>query len=372
MRVAVIGGGFFGLFIAQHMAKNGYKVDVYEKEESLMTRASYVNQARIHNGYHYPRSVMTAGRSHQSFSVFCNDFHSCVENRFHKYYAIPKKSNKINSTQFENFCNYIDIECDYAPERVRNMFDSVYVDNVYSVEEFAFNSFKLRDEILKRNKGLNVTINFKTKVNSISYKDSNKILLKTSGMKDPDIEYTHVFNCTYASINEINSNSLIPTIPLTYELTEIAIIKPPEKMRNIGVTVMCGPFFSTMPFPTSELHSLTHVRYTPVREGKNFSSFSEFNNRESLDSIPFSSYQYMISDASRYIPILGESEYKESKWEIKTILPSSENDDSRPILFKSNYSDLDGYHCVMGGKIDNVYDAAEYIDSNILNKSGFK
>ena len=68
----------------------------------------------------------------------------------------------------------------------------------------------------------------------------------------------------------------------------------------------------------------------------------------------------MKLDAQRYIPILGDVNYKESLWEVKTILPRSETDDSRPILFKANYG-LPGLHCVMGWKIDNVYDVIQTI-----------
>lgn len=63
----------------------------------------------------------------------------------------------------------------------------------------------------------------------------------------------------------------------------------------------------------------------------------------------------MRRDAARYMPAAGECQYKDSLWEVKTILPSSEIDDSRPILFKPNYH-YKNYHCIMGGKIDNVYD----------------
>ena len=53
---------------------------------------------------------------------------------------------------------------------------------------------------------------------------------------------------------------------------------------------------------------------------------------------------------------------------MKTILPSSEIDDSRPILFKMNYA-YDGYNCIIGGKIDNVYDMIAIFDNN---KGAFK
>ena len=72
----------------------------------------------------------------------------------------------------------------------------------------------------------------------------------------------------------------------------------------------------------------------------------------------------MKTDAARYLPILSECQYERSLWEVKTVLPRSETDDSRPILCKFNYG-IKGLHCVMGGKIDNVYDAVSAIESQL-------
>ncbi len=44
-----------------------------------------------------------------------------------------------------------------------------------------------------------------------------------------------------------------------------------------------------------------------------------------------------------------------SLWEIKTILPQSDANDSRPILFKRD-TELPGVISLLGGKIDNIYD----------------
>ena len=84
-QIIIIGGGYFGLYIAYYLGEKHYKVDLFEKSSELMSRASYNNQARIHNGYHYPRSVLTALRSRQSFPRFIKDFPSCVCNDFDKY-----------------------------------------------------------------------------------------------------------------------------------------------------------------------------------------------------------------------------------------------------------------------------------------------
>ena len=75
----------------------------------------------------------------------------------------------------------------------------------------------------------------------------------------------------------------------------------------------------------------------------------------------------MLLDGIRYIPCLKECVYKESLWEVKTVLPRSEIDDSRPILFKANYG-YEGLHCIIGGKIDNIYDVIEIIKKKGLDQ----
>ena len=64
----VVGGGFFGCKIAIELRRRGFShVVLCERESALMRRASYANQARVHNGYHYPRSLVTAERSRRNF-----------------------------------------------------------------------------------------------------------------------------------------------------------------------------------------------------------------------------------------------------------------------------------------------------------------
>ena len=78
----------------------------------------------------------------------------------------------------------------------------------------------------------------------------------------------------------------------------------------------------------------------------------------------YSAWKIMQRDAARYIPCLNECTYRKSLWEVKTVLPRSEVNDSRPILCKFNYG-LKGFHCVMGGKIDNAYDAVAAIEKEL-------
>lgn len=53
----VVGGGFYGCMLAAHLSRSrGRRVLLLEAAGELLGRASFANQARVHNGYHYPRS----------------------------------------------------------------------------------------------------------------------------------------------------------------------------------------------------------------------------------------------------------------------------------------------------------------------------
>lgn len=363
--IVVIGAGFFGLNIAEYFGKLGKSVLLCERADACMTRASYVNQARIHNGYHYPRSVLTAMRSRVSFPRFVKDFPECVVNDFEKYYGIGKILGKVNAMQFAEFCRRIGAECEDAPQSVSRLFDQHYIEKMFRVKEFAFDSTILRDTMLGRIAAANVELLMSCEVNKLAKTGGAKdirVLVSVDG-EEVTIAASHVFNCTYSNLNFVNVNSAVAMIPLKYEMTEMALVEVPDEIKGKAFTIMCGPFFSLMPFPSRGLYSLSHVRYTPHYEWNDdpnrYVSPLTVHERDAKQTF----YQEMVHDAARYMPLISKCDYRDSIWEVKTLLPSSEIDDSRPILCKLNYG-LNGYHCVMGGKIDNVYDIISVLKEN--------
>jgi hypothetical protein len=170
----------------------------------------------------------------------------------------------------------------------------------------------------------------------------------------------HAFNCTYAGINDVLRRSDLPLLALRQAFTELVLVEVPEALRDVGVTVMCGPFFSFMPFPPRGLHTLSHVRYTPHASWLDAVGAGE--NAARLHALPRrSNAVFMLKDAERYFPPAARFHVAGSLWELKTILPQSDSDDSRPILFKRD-AGMPGLHCVLGGKIDNVYDMSRELD----------
>ena len=358
----IIGGGFFGLAIAGYLKKaHGLKdVMVLEKESDFMQRASYNNQARVHGGYHYPRSLLTALRSQVNFDRFVSDYKDAIVSDFDKYYAIPKNFSKVSAKQFKLFIDRINAPIEFAPENIKKLFSEHLIEDVFKVREYAFNSYKLKKILLNELEECGVKLETGVLVKSVSKgKDGIKVLASNG----KEYQAKNVFNCTYSLINKINLGSGLPHIKVKHELAEMCLVTLPNELSSLSVTVMCGPFFSFMPFPDKDLHTLSHVRYTPHSEwhdnGSNYRDGHKYLD-EKVKKVTH--FQQMYKDAIRYIPALKKIKYKDSLWEIKTVLQSSEQDDSRPILFKQNHG-LKGYACIMGGKLDNIYDAFREIDT---------
>jgi glycine/D-amino acid oxidase-like deaminating enzyme len=359
---AVIGGGFFGCMTALRLRQRYRRVVVLEREAELLCRASYNNQARVHNGYHYPRSLTTALRSRLNFPRFVRQFESCIDRDFDQYYAVARIFSKVTAAQFRNFFRRVGAPLEPAPDAVRRLFREELVEEVFRVTEYAFDTLRLRDVLRTWLDRDGIEVRTSTEVVCIGPLPGGRLrLVLREGAGEVELAAGEVFNCTYAQTNQVLAASGLPLIPLQQELTEMALVEVPAALRHIGITVMCGPFFSVMPFPARDLHSLSHVRYTPHdawSEGpQRFApAYAEMERRPKQTS-----FAWMLHDASRYVPLLRQCRYVDSLWEVKTVLPRNEADDGRPILFRRHHG-LANFHCVLGAKIDNVYDLLDEMD----------
>lgn len=358
----IVGGGFFGCSLALHLRREvGLETAILECGDELMQRASYANQARVHNGYHYPRSILTGLRSHLNFERFVSEFRETICDRFEAYYAVARHFSKVNAAQFRLFCKRIGAPVAPAPKDVRALFAPDLVEDVFQVVEVAFDSDKLRAQTWRALKAAEVDVFLGTEARSVRSSRTGGGLAVACATANGGRTFhgRRVFSCTYSRTNRLLVDSGCQPIPLKHEVAELALVEVPEPLRNRAVTVMCGPFFSLMPYPPRGLHSLSHVRYTPHCEWLDGPATPYCDPYAMLDGAPLRpAARHMIKDAARYIPCLAESRYVESIWETKTVLPASERDDSRPILFARD-SGLRGLTCILGGKVDNIYDMIE-------------
>lgn len=357
----VIGGGFYGCEIARYFRKRYNRILIIDRESELLKRASYVNQARVHNGYHYPRNLLTAKSSHNNYKLFLKDYSFAIDKDFLKLYLIAKSNSKVTPNQFERFMHIVGAPTKDVKKEYSKLINTDRIDAVYQVEECAFNAVSLRKFEEKMIKDSSIDLLLNTEAVSVHPLVDNKLLLET---QNGTFQAKKIINCTYSRINTFLRNSKLPTLPFKHEIIEMALVKPPDELKNIGLTVMDGPFFSMMPFPAKQLHSLSHVHYTPITSWADDSSRIRVDPYKKLNRyMNDTRVIYMIKDAARYVPAIEKAKYVESLYEIKTVLLENEEDDGRPILFRPNYG-IPNFSLVMGGKIDNIYDIINAIEMN--------
>lgn len=361
----IIGGGTYGCFAALRLAEKfgGGNVLIVEQEADIMLRASYHNQARVHGGYHYPRSLLTALRSRINAPRFIAEFKDAIITDFEQYYAISRRRSNVTASQFVQFCRRVGADLRPAPAPIRRLFDDDLIEAVYCVTEHAFDADRLREclrariadkgiEVLTRTEAVTVAVErgaagqeFRLQVRDVASDERR------------DLTCQYLYNCTYSRLNEILARSGLQTIHLKHEATEMALVELPPRLRNLSITVMCGPFFSLMPFPPTKLATLSHVSYTPHYEWVDAPANGGHVPHRPAFPLP-TRFDRMRRDAARYVPALRECSYVRSLWEVKTILPQSGVNDSRPILFKRDPS-APNLISLLGSKIDNIFDLDE-------------
>lgn len=354
--LVIVGAGFFGLRIALFAREvlGAERVVVLESEPEVMTRASFVNQARVHNGYHYPRSILTAYRSRVSSRAFADEYREAVFDDFRHYYAVASRLSKVNARQFEVFCDRIGAVHTPASADVTSLFSPALIERVWEVEEKAFDARILRRIMLERLDAAGGIEIFPSTVGVRVLPSPRGAAVETDRMGT--IHAPHVISSVYSQLNTLHRRSGLPTVPLQQEITEMALVALPERLRGFGVTVMDGPFFSIMPFPSAGLHTLSHVRYTPHGRWRDVPGEPDSRpipSRTELEG--HSTFREMLTDVRRYVPAFADMTQHGSVREVKTVLADDDRSDSRPVLVRAGFG-VDGYIAVMGGKIDNIND----------------
>jgi len=352
----IVGAGIYGCWIALRLSEMGKKVLLIERREGICLQASLWNQARIHKGYHYPRSVLTALRSRINYAVFKKQFSSAVSEDHIHLYAISKKNSYISAKHFAQFMSRIGAPIRKCSQGLKNKFAEELIEDVFEVQEAVFDARKLAQIMGERLEQAAVTLALDSELVGIT-RDENgghQVVFAHPQQGKRSVLARRIFNCTYSNLNGVLKVAEQKPIDLKLELAEIAMVEVPASLKGLGITIMCGPFFSLMPFPSTGLHSLSHVRYTPRFSCQgSFQALTE-KERASLKS----RFSHMLHDSSRFVPEMKELKYVQSFWAMKALLPQTESSDGRPIYFRPSSPDKSIIN-VLGGKIDNIFDLSD-------------
>lgn len=367
----IIGAGLYGLYAADFCAKKGERVLILEYDEAPFQRATYINQARVHMGYHYPRSYSTAIKSAHYFDRFNEDYGFCVHSSFDQIYATSAAFSWTNAAQFQQFCDAAGIRCEaVSPQRY---FNAGMCDGAFLTKEYTYDAMILRDHFLQELRSFpKAELVCGARIDNIEEQGSHFAVHLADGST---VSSDYILNATYASTNQLLTrfSKEYSPIRIKYELCEIILCEVDEALRGTGITVMDGPFFSIMPFGKTGYHSLTAVTFTPhVTSYDKLPSFKcqeasggtcspdQLANCNACAGKPASAWPYMSQMARKYMRAELGFSYVKSLFSMKPILQASEIDDSRPTVIRK-LSDRPTLISVLSGKINTVYDLDEVL-----------
>ena len=194
----IFGAGIYGLYSALTCARQGQRILVLERDSNAFMRATYINQARVHMGYHYPRSKMTALKSAHYFQRFCEDYGFCIKRDFKQIYATSAALSWTNASAFQKFCDDSNIPCERINEK--EYFRTGLCDGAFLTEEYTYDAMILRDYFLVELKQSGcVDIRYNQKIERID-QDGEHWIITSSGQS---YKTPFILNATYAGINEI-------------------------------------------------------------------------------------------------------------------------------------------------------------------------
>ena len=278
MKVAIIGGGFYGIMASIELASNESinEVTIYEKKNGLMQGAGKYNQARLHLGFHYPRSKETIFQSKNGFLFYKKKFPNITKS-INKNIYLVRDDGLVGSDEYikimednELYFKYFDItDCAF-----KYKYDGVGF-KALQVEERYIDFLKLKNFLFKQVDNLGVNIRLKQEVRNI---DSNKgNILFNNGEKE---KFDFIVNCTYTDPFMGFSEE---KIDLKYEFCTLLVIASNE-IQNQAITIMDGDYVSIYPW-FSNLHSVSSVKFTPSIKTDNLLDLQNKIKKRTIDEI---------------------------------------------------------------------------------------
>ena len=349
MKIAVIGGGIFGITTAFTLGKE-YDVELFEKNNDLLKAASGSNQYRIHRGYHYPRSMETVLEIMKSENSFQKIFSSTTVNYYEHYYCIAKKNSLTSATQFVDFC------AKYGLEIEESVLDCVQKDSIeicVRVKESVYDPKKLKKLSIDKLKECNVKVHLNTQVTDEIFEEFDKVVV-----------------CTYANLNGLLDKFPESQQEYQFELCEKPVVKLPSSFRNKSVVIMDGPFMCIDPLGNTDLHLLCNVRHEIHQT--NIGKFPDISKEylHLLDSgiiknPNHTNYAKFIESSLEFFPEIKNAQHVGSMFTIRAVPPRVEDTDERPTIVKKINEKI---ITVFSGKITTCVQAANEV-KKIIQKN---
>ena len=349
MRIAIVGGGIFGITASIILAKN-HQVELFEKNNELLQSASGSNQFRIHRGYHYPRSPDTVKDIIESENSFKEVFSDAMLTNFEHYYCIAKENSLTSAKQFLDFCNKFQLE--YTPSQLQFM-NKDSIEMCIRVKESVYDPEKLRQVCWKKLKDQNVKIHLSNKVSDDLFEKFDRVVI-----------------CAYTGINQLLKQYPTQQNEYQFELCEKPVVKLPESFKNKSVVIMDGPFMCIDPLGNTGLHLLCNVvheihqtnigKYPSINK-----KFVDLIDKGIIKNPSQTNFPKFIESTIDFIPEITKAKHVGSMCTYRAVPPRVEETDARPTIVKEINNKI---VTLFSGKITTCVEAARKVEK-IFEKS---
>jgi hypothetical protein len=341
MNVAVVGAGIFGTTISWLLSKEGYKVDLFEKNSDILMAASTVNQYRLHKGYHYPRSMETIVSCLKGEKEFRKVYAEAVIDSFDHFYPIANQKGLSTADQ----CLKVWDDCELEYEVVDlDLMKKDKIEVCLKVKESLFNPNKFKEICLSRLKEYSVNLQLGNEV----FADDLK-------------QYDLVVIATYSLNNSLLSKYPEAQRDYQFELIEKPVLELSNRFANKSIVVIDGPFMCIDPLGKTgyflmgnvvhAIHEHNTGRFPNIPE-----EFKNLINNNIIRNPPITKIKEFIESASEYFYGMEDVKHVGSMYTVRTVLPYREHDDARPTIVEQINSRI---VTVFSGKIPTCIDAAK-------------
>lgn len=316
MRVAVVGGGVFGATIAVDLACAGARVDLFEARSDILEGTTARNQARLHSGYHYPRSDSTAVAARDAAVLFAARFPQAVRRARHWYVVAP--GSKVTPDEYVAFLDRLGLPYEVAGREGESLLPPPQVhtaDLIVRAYEGFVDVGMLRRLLRRDLAASGVTVHTGHRVGSAEVPGFDVTVWATYGVPWPR--------------------------PLRFEVCEVPLLEL-GRYGNDSFVVVDGPFVSVDPIGhLFTLYDVTHsVHYaseglTPDIPPEYAPLLERGIVRPGRPGSQLSQFDVMVQSASRFLWGLepgGQhtSIYHGSMWSLRAVLPHVDATDERP------------------------------------------
>ncbi len=312
MRIAVVGGGLFGCTAALTLARAGHDVHLYEAKASLMNGATAHTFARLHRGYHYPRSPETGRESREAEASFRAEYGDSVIDTGRQLYVVPDHDyNHINPDTYHAFL-------------VQEGLRFYRTGNVFRVIEPRLDLAHLQRQVRAKLDVSNVKVHLAT----------------TPDGAELRLDFDRIVLATYASLNLSLLDFGLPPEPYRFQVVERPLVFLPSDFHGTSIVVIDGPYGCLDPLDDSTIHMLGHVTHSIHTETTSFwphvpLSLAHFIGggmipAHELDGI--TRFSSIVESLGQWVANLDKAEHIGSTFVVRAVPAYVEDTDQRPTL----------------------------------------